>query len=300
MAVDFKELNAEVNKKALELVGYKPADINDPKVKRLQDRISWLMLEAFTQMPHSYNKQGDDVWYFPLIGRWISQDMFVDTLFKLLGLKRVKEKDKWVEKWYYDKSSRASFITAFRNQLRYALRDGDETYGDSSIDAPAFGETDSGSIQLPDDNATKMLDEVLSKMAGLAYVLDVYAAKIEDPTEDGREGLSETMRDRRRSYYRGFFTFDTTKAVKSSDDLGEIACEYNEELFPYMLVALLEYLMTGSFTNMRDVIQNALREGVNLNQRGLLLEKFFRVSHPTLIDYSKLYDRLRKTILGNI
>ena len=98
----------------------------------------------------------------------------------------------------------------------------------------------------------------------------------------------------------GFFTFDTTKAVKDDEELAEVACQYDVILFRFMVINLLCFLMEGVFYGMVDVEKNPLRSGINLNQRGKMLERYYKVSHPTLNKYSQLYDGLRETIYGAV
>ena len=114
-------------------------------------------------------------------------------------------------------------------------------------------------------------------------------------------------------FYRGFFTFDTTKTVKHDVGIAEAAVRYgNDEWFHLLMDMLLKFLMEGDFCNMQDVVSNPLREKaganrhgkesaelkVDLNQRGKMIEGFFGIAHGTQVRYSKKYHELRTSITG--
>jgi hypothetical protein len=287
-----------INEKAIELVAYDPADINNHYVKACQDTILELMYEPYATNKRKkkrkkqdgedafWNQYGDEVYSDVLGYKNVPHDVYMNTLFYLVGRKKDGQ-------WAYD-PVKASFITAFKKTLYYRLKDYYESKSCEntplSLDQDLDSEDQGGQTLhdiTADKNSENKYNAALSKIMGLGYIMDTYNDRIAAKT------------DKEKNYYKGFFTFDTTKAVKSDKELGKVACEYSDALFPYMVVALLKHLMTGNFGRIHDVVANSLRDGVDLNKRGELMENYFGVSHPTLSKYSQLYDGLRRTVLGS-
>ena len=278
MDINFKELNEEVNRLASELVAHDPADINKGDVKQIQNDIAVRLISAYGKMPEKTDKYGNQIRFFWLIKKNMPEQVFNFTLGKLLGLNKSGQ-------WYFD-PSRASFITLFKKQLEYDLLD---YFNEMEQKTDKDEGEDLGEIPAPDSE--NLFDNSLRGLFGLAYILDVYANKI----------MKSSSKEKK--YFEALFTFDTTRAVKSNDENAETACRYTRDIFPYMVISLLDFLMKcikEKFTEMRDVVLSPLREGVDMKKRGELLENYLKVSHPTENKYSQIYDELKRSICGMI
>ena len=312
MAENYAEINKKLNDMAAEMVSYNPADINNANVKKIQEEIASLVDKAYIPKfkahkddsenikkpakiydSDQYEQYGNEVLYFSLVKKKIPQEVYTDSLFFLLGKKENGQ-------WAFD-ASKASFVTALKYRVEKNLLNYYKKNQEKSLHNPAkfksldqgVDSTDENSELLHDivkDDRTETPEEtVINKMLDLGDIINKY------------KSLSVAQSVKNAKYFEGFFTFDTTKAIKSDDEeIGITACKYNDEFFPLLLVSLLEYLMTGSFIQIKDIIINPLRVGINLNKRGELLERFFDVSHPTLSKFSIKYDNLSKAVLGEL
>jgi len=107
--------------------------------------------------------------------------------------------------------------------------------------------------------------------------------------------------DRERSkkkWFEYFFTFDLTEAVKLYPDCDREAIAANDELFPSTEERMLTYLMDDSFSHMRDVVNNKLRNPKSLNKRIESIANCLGKSHPTIINRNAMYKELFIDVLG--
>jgi len=286
--IDYKQLNDEVNRLAEQLVAHNPADINSSTAKKLQDRILDLIYSAYldgldTESAFEYDEHGNPARYYKLIDAVVPADVLFETVYKLVTLKEDGG-------WAYNPVN-ATFITALRYVLprRVANYEKKSRKADNMIDVSVTASDSINKKVVLTDTHRESEDIAihnLTKISVLVKAFDMFDEKFHNST------------DKEKRYYSGFFTFDTTKAIKTSDDVGVFACKHNDQLFPYMLIALLEFLMVGLFEGIWDVAKNPLREGVNLKKRSELIAKHFRKSLKTISKYSKMYNELSLAIVG--
>jgi hypothetical protein len=96
----------------------------------------------------------------------------------------------------------------------------------------------------------------------------------------------------RRSFFEGFFTFDTTAQTKRDLFDGSAVIAKNDILFPIMELVVLEYLLEGSFTHMRDVVENAVKDPAQLLRRNETMQACYGLSKPTVVNRNKRYKQL--------
>ena len=140
------------------------------------------------------------------------------------------------------------------------------------------------------------------------------AVKFERILIDHSKMLKEKS-EKIRYYYETFFTYDITTFVKSKkefqdkngvDEFTEDLLEYNHLLFSFMLINLLEFLMYGIFEHMKNIVENPLKEDINLALRQSNLMRFLNKSNKTIVKFNQLflndvdtvYKQLHKFILG--
>jgi len=302
MAVNYEEINSTVNQLAIEMVAHDPSDINNHHVKEIQGNIAELLYESYLknikkdkkgEIYDEYDDYGNEVLYFALIRKNVPQDVFSDALYNLLGRKKNGE-------WSFN-PEKGSFITALKFKIEKKLTDYYNEMRKKSILNPSkfdsLDETledsynDEGNLRhetIEDSSSEIPYEAIINKIVGFGYIIDKY------------KSLSAGKSEKETKYYKGFFTFDTTKVIKSDEELGKTACKYNDTFFPLMFVGMLEYLMTGSFAQIEDILKNPLRNNINLIKRGELLERFFNVSHPTLSKFSKEYNDIRDSVLSGL
>jgi len=255
----------------------------------------------------------EDFYFVPMVKKYVASDMFFKTLDELLTWNDVKNK------WGYD-SNRAPFLGAlyyllskrgiFESALKQIEYDGisnsyDEMkkkFGDSGD----FGNDDDYDDSIDDfidassEYENDYEDNDKSQWTNFGDILGYYANKIEHLSDNPKSNT-----DKKTPYYfKGFFTFDTTKAVKTNEEFAEVACDYNETLFRHLVINLLSFLMIrqigspDSFSEMIDIVNSRLRKNIDLNKRGEMLENYYEVSHPTLNNYSQLYDEFKNSVYG--
>lgn len=95
--------------------------------------------------------------------------------------------------------------------------------------------------------------------------------------------------------FERFYTFDVVKTVKNEKDAAEesVKAKVNNTIFPIIKpeMVLLEYLMHGTFSHMRDVAGNEMKDVKLLNKRIEVIQKCYHVSKPTVCERNaKYYD----------
>ncbi len=100
----------------------------------------------------------------------------------------------------------------------------------------------------------------------------------------------------KKSYFEGFFTFDTTAQTKKGlFDEKEVVSE-NALLFPIMEMAVLEYLLTGSFAHIRDVVEGVVKNEQCLDRRNETIQVCYHITKPTVVGRNKLYRQLWEAV----
>jgi hypothetical protein len=93
----------------------------------------------------------------------------------------------------------------------------------------------------------------------------------------------------KKMWFERFFTFDVVKIIKNHYDCAEEAVKANAVLFCLMEIVLLEYLMVGAFSHMRDVVNNTIRNIGMLDKRNEAIQKCYSVSKPTVCERNQAY-----------
>lgn len=103
--------------------------------------------------------------------------------------------------------------------------------------------------------------------------------------------LNSLQRQDEAKVFKAFFSHDITKVAKDSNHEDALRSD-GDRIFRILLLVVLEYLMTGRFNCIDDVIANRLKSGIRLSQRQDNIEKALGVSHPTANKYSKKYTEI--------
>jgi len=286
MQFDYDNINQEVNRLAVIMVSYNPNDINKTHIKSISNEIAQMLFETYERGKPGFNQYGDEIRSIRLFVKGKSTErkevpnsVFIDALFELLGRKKDGS-------WVFN-SENSTFITAFHYRLSKRLLD----YHNKKTKFNEQLMTDRVLKSINDNRPESNHDKLCNKWSAFAIILEAmgkFSNKLSNLTT------------KEQKYFEGFFTYDRTENIKSDDELGIVACEYNDTLFPYMVIKLLEFLMTGNFSSMHDILSNPLREGVVLKQRGELLKKYFCYSHPTQVKYSQKYNELWAAIVTDM
>ena len=159
----------------------------------------------------------------------------------------------------------------------------------------------------------------LAKQNGMVYIdyvdQDGQTLEIPDPV-DFTEGIGEDLKTEIRVFVRlaplveeqkkkdehvakklwfeRFYSFDLTKTVKNDPDCANEAVSVNDKIFPIMEVILLKFLMYGEFTEMRDVVDNIIKDVKMLDKRNETIQKCYNVSKPTVCVRNSSYFELLK------
>jgi hypothetical protein len=234
--------------------------------------------------------------------------VFVTTLYELLGQKK---DGSWMFAADKGESDGAGFVTAFASVLPRRLMDYHNDQADDARSHGMIGIAKSKNIRRRDAHGNKdqtvvtvvSSDAPLTEESAVAlspYEREIKAEAVFASVIGDYDEMSAHLTEKERRYFKGFFTFDTTKAVKSQDELAEAACKYDSILFPHMLLIVLGHLMEGTFSGMRDVADNPLRPGIRLEQRLELLAQAFCVVRQTVSNNADPYNDFRKAVFGRL
>ena len=302
MNTNFKEINKkveEVNKLAKDMVKYKPGD---RAALKLIEEIMELLGDMFYKMPGGTDKYGNTKHFFPLLNKYVLDEVFNETLIKLLGEKKEKLEDgESVKKWYFNPKFKPERETPFVDFFKFKLKkEMQEFYRKLGQQQERYGVTisiddDEGGIQNDiEDPGPKPGDEIEDEITASEHfgkILDIYAKNLHTSARTPKE----------KERFPAFFTFDTTKAVKACEEYAETAYRHNDKLFYLMVISLLEFLMFGKFAHMKDVIVSELREDnidKEMKKRGEALAKYFTVSTATISNFNITYEELKKSIIN--
>jgi hypothetical protein len=261
---------------AEELAAIRGDDSERAQIKNLEARIADYEFGILNE----YNPKKDKA-YFPLLKRHNGvipfeafYDIFTDVLLPLLK--------------NYD-ATKATFTTAFSYLLNLRVNDyWREKYKEFPVAEPFFG----------NDEPVSLIDSVLALGADHSehpyneFELFLLAAPIVAERKKQEQHLSKS----KKSYFEGFFTFDTTKQTKDGlFDEHEVIAE-NDTLFPIMEFVILEYLLEGHFDSMHDVVKNAVKDTKRLEQRNETMQRCYDLSKPTVVSRNKLYDEMMVSV----
>jgi len=284
--LDYAVFNNKINELARELVTL-DIERDAGRIKTIRNKILSDMFTSLTE--NKYRKiddYGNELYYYPLIRQYIYVDVFMDAILELL--KYNKEKGCWAYK-----SEKGSFISAFKFLLNMRMKSFMEKLRSNekkpSLDDKIGDEEDMSLIDTiaGSDNVE---EEVVRKSLSVGKVLCEYEKMAK---KQSQEHKNEDI------YLRTFFTFYTAEAVKTDSFVADVACKYNDSIFPYMDIKLFEYLMVGNFRTMLDVIQNKLRDTINLKQRQKIISHYTGVSRETIVEHNKRYNKLVRELLGS-
>ena len=196
-------------------------------------------------------------------------DILTDVLIKLLKNYR-PEKGKFFDALKYIVSRRINDYYADK----YKREEWEESYEGRTEDYGEAGEI------LDNSHFTKDLEwrEVFLRVASIIAV---------------RKEQEKHLSKSKRSFFEGFFTFDTV-ATKFGLFEGDEVVEQSEILFSVMEMVVLEYLLEGTFNSMRDVFMNKVRDEKNLNRRNETMQICYTLSKPTVVERSSRYKKFLK------
>jgi hypothetical protein len=189
------------------------------------------------------------------------------------------------------RSESASFTTALAYQLNHRVMD----YfikKKKNMELLILDEPDENEVTMGEKTADqKTVEDHIEEMTTeFDFLLKLVALVGEIKKKD--EHTAEKL------WFERFFTFDVTKMVKTDGLCAEGAIAENELLFPIMETVLLEFLMHGTFTHMRDIVANELKDKKYLGQRNEVIQKCYRVSKPTVCAHNARYYEVFKQACG--
>ena len=296
---ELKGLNKRINQLAEELVACSPAEINTHYVKKLQENIVELAYKTFYSSPERYDRFGNCERHYALVNQYTQDDVFTDALVDLVSLRNGQ--------WFFN-PAKGSFITALRFYLPKRSVNMDKSeYRTISLGGALVGSLDEDMSDMKGERATRkkepehpasesQFEAILSDMCEFGKLLSEFE-QFDQHIQERFDAKGNTAQ-KKKAFYKGFFTFDTTKAIKSDNDIGEEACEHNDQLFPLLVISLLEFLMLGCFSKVHDILVNPLRNGIDLDQSRPLLSEYFEVSLPNITEHSKQYGLLIKACVN--
>jgi len=299
MTAEQEKVIADINALAREMVNYDFADKNKEDCKTLKETI----LEKILSLAESkWNaRNGDENLYFPAFNMNIPWNLLIDVSKKLLSMGKDDEGDGW-----HFNPDRAEF-TRYMLYLIKRRRNNAEYYDDPFNETISLDEERDGipplkqTLPSPDENPEQsILRKEMEKSLDFAKILEDYYRAFKD------QDISKSENKKCASYFPGFFTYFRTKDIKigsetaTAEDYQEVARTYGEELFRWMLITMLEFLMEGAFSSINDVIENSLRERIDIRQIQKNLAKFNTCSRQTISKYIHAYQAVEDNVLHSI
>jgi hypothetical protein len=232
----------------------------------------------------AYLKNNNGKAYFPLIKKYncvIPFDDFYDTFVDvLMGLLR-----------HYD-PGKGSFTTALAFQLNHRANDYFEKLNKDgaviSLDERIEELGEAGEVPYDEPGFDDEPDELKTEIRVFVRLAPLIA-----------EQMKVDEHCAKKMWFERFYSFDITKTIKGDIDCAIEAVAENDKLFAIMEIALLEYLMYGSFSNMRDVAENTLKNLDSLKKRNETIQKCYGVSKPTVCARnSAYYEAIRKACIA--
>jgi hypothetical protein len=315
--LNLAQINKTVNELAGRLASQDPSKPND--TLPLTNSIMELMFRGFSKFSPRMDQFGNECRFYPLLGKMVPSDVFTDTLLELLGT----GKD---GRWRFD-PGKAQFVTAFSNTLRFRLVTYYNEHAGTSGELRRHGMTevskqrDTANPDVRKTGGTVKRKVENAALKGIRVVslddVDKHGKRVAEQIADERAAYNELIEGETRfaavihnleqvhkhlkkkewGYVSALFTFDTVAAIKGDREYAKTACKRDTGLFPFMMPAVLERLMVGNFSSMRDIAENPLRPDVNLDQRQSLVAEALGVTRQTISEHSVKYDVLRKAIV---
>ncbi|MCL2147275.1 MAG: hypothetical protein FWH52_05665 [Synergistaceae bacterium] len=233
-------------------------------------------------------KNINDMAYFPLLKKFNGQlpfeefyDMFIDVLLHLL---RNYDPGK------YESEKKASFTTVLSYTINLRANDiirkrMEKQKNEMPFSVPSEDD-DEGVFQSIDISDESNDPGVLIEQSS-PFVLFISVA----PLITLRKAQEKNLPKSKKSYFEGFYTFDTIDLTKKGIFPGDDVIRENDELFPLMEEVVLNYLLVfhGAFTNMRNVVYNDIKDENLLKRRIETMQKCYTLSKPTVVGRNQRY-----------
>ena len=102
----------------------------------------------------------------------------------------------------------------------------------------------------------------------------------------------------KKNQFERYFTFYLTKYIKKDDSSPELYT-VNDYIFPVLEIVLLEFLMFGTFSHVKDIKTNELKNDDYLvNYKKTLYACYGEPSEATIVKRCKAYNELKKYVIG--
>jgi hypothetical protein len=272
--------NEELQALALELPSLNPATDGE-RIRTIE--------AAITDYELSFLKDIGGNAYFPLLKKHngaipfnVFWDIFIDVLMHFLRK--------------YDPARNNTFSNAFGYLLNLRVNGYWKKYygGNAAVPFSSLTTTNGDGEEQEFDKAddTYAPDRLLDAADEFASFLMVA------PLVALRKAQEQHLRKSQKSYFEGFFTFDTIKQTKDGlFDEASVISE-NNVLFPIMEFVVLDYLLEGKFKSMRDVVKNKVKDTERLKQRVDTMGACYGLSKPTVVGRNKLYRQMFDAVIG--
>jgi hypothetical protein len=300
MLAEHEQAISDINSYAIEFVNYDPADEQESDCQSLRDKIIDKILSLITK--RRTTDQGDEIIYIDFFKAYIKWDLLIEVIFQLLS---TKTDDEGKVGWRFNPG-----IGKFMNYMLFLVRRRryNEEYlikkYELTISLDEEKDDFAPLIEIivdPDETPEEyMLRKEMENSLDFAKILE----DLNNAFTDQDLGAAENKK--RATYFPGFFTYFRTSDIKigtetaTAEDYQEYARKYGEELFRWMLIAMLEFLMEGAFSSINDVIENPLREHINITQVQQNLGEFFGSTRQTISKYIDIYQDLEDNLLNSI
>ena len=333
--IDIYKINSQIDELALKLISLSPDDTNTTEAMLIKNDIVILAMKPF-KVGNVNNKKAEDgseLVYCPFgkIRNWISVDVIQNTLLELISTRTDKETNKMI--WSFDIKRNQSFMATFYSLLHWrrkdVLIDGEVKNRQQAgvdvvnLDRPIDEENDLTLADTIQDNSELVEEQILESeeeetmRVKFAQIIERFAKGFQD------NDLNNSENRKRALYFPGFFTYFRTSDIKlGTKEITErnavevtkkdkwiktydaefyqtIAIKYDKELFKYMLLEMLQYLMIGRFASMKDIVRNTLKPEMDLNKKQENIASFYNVTRQTIATFLKKYELLEEMILKN-
>ena len=264
--------NEELQRLAVELAGLDRSN-DSSRVRTIESEIADYEL--------GFLKSINGKAYFPLLKKHngkIDYEVFWDVLIRIL-IDLLKNYD----------PEKATFITALSNLINVRVYDCFNMPDNQSIER-TFTDlevtVENGKIKPFDPDDFVPIGRPVEEESEFDIFLRIA------PLVSLRKAQEKHLSKSKKSYFEGFFTFDSTNLVKCKlIDASDVVSE-NSVLFPIMEIVVLEYLLYGTFRSMNDVVNNAVRDEALLRLRNETIQVCYGLSKPTVVARNKLYRQL--------
>jgi hypothetical protein len=252
MNEEIEKIRSQINEAANRLVTLEGSE----EIESARQQIyAWFLEAGFSyQRTDSY---GNDWYVFPLFD---DMKATVETVLKTLEENTRRNKKTGV--WNYNPQN-GDFITTIAKKIKFKI--GHNQVGlQKYTPEPEYDDTDGGQQNKriePEDPADLYaeIEEKVSNLKKIAYIAELIILQ------------AWVQRGTNKQHFEGFFTHDRVTEGRKEKEIYGIeeygAEELNTIVFPALSQKLLEYLMIGNFCSIKDILVNAVRDGVDLAQR---------------------------------